>query len=142
MYTTVLHLDHMNDVDGYVNFLCSWATELGLRGVILLPSKQKPRPRHIFVIFDGQGDQSREFVRRLTTQNVDVNMRGTPCKERQSSFVTTLECSSSATKWNPSTAGLERVDVEATRNPLAHLPFVVEYILERRVEDDSKMIRR
>ena len=89
--TTLLHLDHMNDYRGYTKQLCGWARQLKLGGVIFLSLHCDPRPRHIFAVLDSVSDGGTgEFLTRLRTQNVDVTVRGQPCKERMSTVVQEL----------------------------------------------------
>ena len=76
--TTLLHIDHMNDSQGYLGKLRGFASQLNMGGVILFPMDARPRPRHIFAVLDGDPSSTREFLKRLRTENVDVNIRGAP----------------------------------------------------------------
>ena len=100
--TLLLHLDHMNDPKGYCALLCDWSRQLSISGPLFVPFDErhqsltdtKRRPRHVLAVLDCTSpDGGKEFLRRLRTQNVDVTVRGQPCKERMSTVVAELALS-------------------------------------------------
>ena len=67
-----------------------------------------------------------ELLTRLRTQNVDVNMRGQPCKERMSTVVADLPL---AIPFSPDAVGiLEVVETEGAKGSQTHMPFVERLI--------------
>ena len=97
--TLLLHLDHMNDPKGYCALLCDWSRQLSISGPLFVPFDErhqsltdtKRRPRHVLAVLDcASPEGGKEFLRRLRTQNVDVTVRGQPCKERMSTVVAEL----------------------------------------------------
>ena len=142
--TTLLHVDHMNDHQGYIKLLRKWHVELDMHGCILFPVNARPRPRHIFVVIDAEACASQEFLKRLRTENVDVNIRGAPCKERQSSVVRQHKaltmCDDPLGEVAAANPGLEVVELTCTRNPESHLPAACEWLLRRRPIDGVTVI--
>lgn len=136
--TTLLHLDHMNDHKGYTKLMCTWAKQLRLGGVIFLSLHCSPRPRHIFAVLDsptvlgGTG----EFLLRLRTQNVDVNMRGQPCKERMSTVVIELPFAAG----DGCVGAFEVVETEGASGSQSHLPFVRAWLHENRPADAPALV--
>ena len=135
--TTLLHLDHMNDHRGYTKLLQKWCSQLKLGGVIFLSLHCDPRPRHIFAVLDSPTTMggTGEFLTRLRTQNVDVNMRGQPCKERMSTVVADLPLAV-ATPCD----GLAVVETEGAKGSQTHMPFVREWLLSHRPADAEALI--
>ena len=148
--TVLLHIDHMNDWNGYITKLSSWASELQLSGDLLFPSNQKPQPRNIFVIVDGkETSMLNEFLRRLRSKNVDVTIRGLPCKERQSAVVWEQSSDNSSGSnlsivqegADASWSGLKVVKLySATRNPCSHLAEAVDHVLGNRPDDGAVIV--
>jgi hypothetical protein len=100
----LLHIDHMNDSTAYIRKLQLWSEELGL-GVVLLYRMRtkavnatsggrsvtpKGRVEEIFVLLDGPGASTAEFLSRLRTQK----MTGQDRHERKSTVL-----------WDSSSAG-------------------------------------
>jgi hypothetical protein len=138
--TTLLHLDHMNDYKGYTKLLQKWCTQCRLSGVIFLSLHCDPRPRHIFAVLDSPTTMggTGELLTRLRTQNVDVNMRGQPCKERMSTVVADL---SLAIPFSPDAVGmLEVVETEGAKGSQTHMPFVRQWLLSHRPADAETLI--
>jgi len=135
--TGLLHIDHMNDYSSYIKLLLQWAQQLQVKGCILFPENSKPRPRNIFVVMDGAQGSINEFLRRLRTENVDVTIKGHPCKERQSTLVSEIEIDPNQ---QPSSGDLQLVQLSGTRNPLAHLPEASSWLLRNRSQDGPVLI--
>ena len=139
--TTLLHFDHMNDYKGYTKLLQKWCTQLRLGGVIFLSLHCDPRPRHIFAVLDSptvMGGTS-EFLTRLRTQNVDVNMRGQPCKERMSTVVTDLPLVLPMSS-SDGVGTFEVVETEGAKGSQTHMPFVRHWLLTNRPTDAEALI--
>ena len=138
--TTLLHLDHMNDYKGYTKLLQKWCGQLKLGGVIFLSLHCDPRPRHIFAVLDDSATTggTGEFLQRLRTQNVDVNMRGQPCKERMSTVVADLPLAAPvpADGFGP----LAVVETEGAKGSQTHMPFVREWLQSNRPTDAEALI--
>jgi hypothetical protein len=102
--SVLLHIDHMNDSSAYIRKLQLWTDELGLGGVLLYRMRTKAvnatsggrsvtpkgRAEEIFVLLDGLGASTAEFLSRLRTQK----MTGQDRHERKSTVV-----------WDSSSAG-------------------------------------
>lgn len=135
--TTLLHLDHMNDHKGYTKLLQKWCAQCKLGGVLFLSLHCDPRPRHIFCVLDepetlgGTG----EFLTRLRTQNVDVNMRGQACKERMSTVVADLPIADAS-----DVGMLAVVETEGAKGSQTHMPFVRQWLLSHRPTDAEALI--
>lgn len=87
--TTVVILDHINDTKKYYKLLAKWSQQLDLCCVVLAKSPTKAkgdRAKHIVLIIQSVAKNT-EFLRRLRTENVDVNLAGKPCKERCASTI-------------------------------------------------------
>ena len=135
--TTLLHFDHMNDYRGYTKLLNKWTKQLKLGGAIFLSLHCKPRPRHIFAVLDAPNGGTSEFLHRLRTQNVDVNMRGQPCKERMSTVVVDFPLLPET----PSTIGeLQVVETEGSGASKSHILFCREWLRANRLEDAEELI--
>jgi hypothetical protein len=138
--TTLLHLDHMNDYKGYTKLLQKWCSQLRLGGVIFLSLHCDPRPRHVFAVLDspmslgGTG----EFLTRLRTQNVDVNMRGQPCRERMSTVIADLPRGLPMPVDGVGT--LVVVETEGAKGSQTHMPFVRQWLLTHRPADATTLI--
>ena len=155
--TTVIHFDHMNDYQGYTKLLSKWTKQLRLGGVLFLSLHCKPRPRHIFAVLDSPpigGGGTAEFLTRLRTQNVDVNMRGKPCKERMSTVIAEfpsllLSTTTVDDNWEHEQMssigdivldGFKVVESEGTKGSQTHMPYVRDWIREFRPEDAETII--
>lgn len=144
-----MHLDHMNDVKGYCGLLCEWSKQLAIGGALFVPfdkrhkslTDTKRRPRHILAVLDCPSpDGGKEFLRRLKTQNVDVTVRGKPCKERMSTIVAELPPSDLfLTEAAPS---LELIRLDGSAGPQAHMPAVRSWLRAARPSDADTIIAR
>ena len=142
--TTIVHLDHMNDSKGYCKTLSRWCQNLKLGGVLFLATHHKPRPRHIFALIDAPSScqsQTDDFLQRLRTQNVDVNMRGQPCKERMSTVVATLPAPSKYISAIDNSLGLQIVETEGSKKSQTHMPFVRQWLKDYRPEYADDLIK-
>lgn len=89
--TTVVMIDHINDTRRYYKMLTKWSQQLNMACIILAksPSNAKgDRTKHIVMILQSP-DSNEEFMQRLRTERVDVNLAGKPCKERCAAAVLT-----------------------------------------------------
>jgi hypothetical protein len=89
--TTVVMIDHINDTKRYYKMLTKWSQQLNMACIILAktPSNAKgDRTKHIVMILQSP-DCNAEFMQRLKTEKVDLNMAGKPCKERCAAAVLT-----------------------------------------------------
>jgi hypothetical protein len=89
--TTTIILDHINDTKKYFKALEKWSQQLQLSCIVLAKSatgEKGDRTRHVIIVIQSQ-DENSEFLKRLKTENVDVNMAGKPCKERCSTTLLT-----------------------------------------------------
>ena len=79
-----------------------------------------------------------EFLTRLRSQNVDVNMRGQPCKERQSTVVADLPLAApiSAEMLGAFTV----VETEGSKGSQSHMPFVRAWLQTHRPSDAEVLI--
>lgn len=142
--TTIVHLDHMNDYKGYCKILSKWCKQLKIGGVIFLATHHKPRPRHIFTLIDAPSScqsQTDEFLQRLRTQNVDVNMRGQPCKERMSTVVATFPAPIRYIDAIDDSLGLQIVETEGSNKSQTHMPFVRQWLQDYRPEYADQLIK-
>ena len=142
--TTVVHLDHMNDFKGYTKILSKWCKQLKLGGCIFLATHHKPRPRHIFTLIDAPSSgqaQTDEFLQRLRTQNVDVNMRGQPCKERMPTVVATLPAPTKYIEAIDDSLGLQIIETEGSNKSQTHMPFVRQWLKDYRPEYADELIK-
>lgn len=139
--TTLLHLDHMNDHKGYTKLLCKWCSQLKLGGVIFLSLHCDPRPRHIFAVLDAPSVMAGtgEFLTRLRSQNVDVTIRGQPCKERQSTVVAELPLMHAAST-DDGVGAFTVVETEGAKGSQSHMPFVRQWLNEHRPADADVLI--
>ena len=139
--TTLLHLDHMNDHKGYTKLLSLWTKQCRLTGVLFLSLHCDPRPRHIWCILDSPsalGGGTGEFLSRLRSNNVDVNMRGQPCKERMSTVVADVS-STLATELSLGD-GLQIIETEGAKGSQTHMPFVRDWLRTHRSGDAETLI--
>ena len=137
--TTLLHLDHMNDHRGYSKKLASWAQQLKLGGVLFLSLHCDPRPRHIFCVIDAPDTlkSTGEFLTRLRTQNVDVNMR---VWNRMSNVVAEFPLACSSVPLPASDVEFQIVETEGAASSQSHLPFVRHWLREKRPADAESLI--
>lgn len=148
--TILLHLDHMNDVKGYCGLLCEWSRQLSLDGVLFVPRDErhraltdtKRRPRHVLAVLDcSSPEDGKEFLRRLRTQNVDVTVRGVPCREKMSTVVAELTTGARA-KGASEAKGLELIQLDGSAGPQAHMPDVRDWLRTARPDDAEDIIAR
>lgn len=75
----LLRVDHMNSPKSYCATLASWCSELNISGCILSCLRGR---LGILILIDGTPPAIKEYLRRHRTQYVDIDKRGTKCKER------------------------------------------------------------
>ena len=85
-YVTVIEIDHMRNQTKYVKCLEQFAKQIGLKILILHLSY---KCKHWLILVHNNQDQSKQFLKNLKTQSVDVDSKGKPCKERLSSVIAT-----------------------------------------------------
>ena len=94
----ILLIDHMNDSRGYTKKLSFWAKQLGLMGIQLFRSPSMASSEHrvedVIVMLHGCCRDVSEWLCRLRTRKVDVNVRGSACKERKSTVICKLNMAS------------------------------------------------
>ncbi|CAN0029835.1 unnamed protein product, partial [Heterosigma akashiwo] len=83
-YTNVLYLDHMRDEKLYTRKLSGWAQDLGLTGAVVFKAGSK---RNVHIFIEGSDGGLKAFMKRLRTENVDVDSKGRSCRERMMSVV-------------------------------------------------------
>lgn len=139
LHSTLIHLDHMNDHRGYIKTMSKWVQQhTSLQGVVFLPLHCHPRPRHIFILLEepisNENSATQDFLKRLRSQNVDVNQRGQPCKERMSTVVTTLSVpkSNQTNEQQQLNNELLVVETNGSRASQSHMPFVRDWISQHR----------
>ena len=74
----------------------------------------------------------------VRTQNVDVTVRGVPCKEKMSTVVAELATSASASE----VKGLELIQLDGSAGPQAHMPVVWDWLRTARPGDAEDIIAR
>eukprot|EP00887_Chlorella_sp_A99_P003627 scaffold7.g3627.t1 len=84
-HVALLRLDHMRDRAGYSRLIRGWAGELGLSGRLLFLGSGGSAV--ILLLLEGPAAALREYLVRHRTQNVDVDSKGRPCRERMMSVV-------------------------------------------------------
>lgn len=87
--TAIIILDHINDSKRYYKALSNFAHQLSLSCIVFAKNPSNTagdRIKYAIVIIQSQSNNS-EFIRKLKTENVDLNKAGKPCKERCSSTI-------------------------------------------------------
>ena len=98
-HVCVAKLDHMRNEQKYLKLLSSWAKELDIYGKILHTGSHA-----IYVIITGTSASSvNEFLKQWRTQNVDVDSKGRPCKEKLLRVVCQRELSNFVASWSRDT---------------------------------------
>ena len=95
----ILLIDHMNDSRGYTKKLAHWDKQLGLVGMQLFRHCPSSSHMHRFegvllLLYGARGEDVSEWLCRLRTHKVDLNARGTACKERKSTVLAQLDAES------------------------------------------------
>ena len=80
-----------------------------------------------------------EFLTRLRSQNVDVTIRGQPCKERQSTVVAELPLMHAAST-DDGVGAFTVVETEGAKGSQSHMPFVRQWLNEHRPADADVLI--
>ena len=75
----IIQLEHMRDKRNYIKTIETWSNELGIHGAIIFYGKLK-----VLIILLGTELSIKSFNQNLKTQNVDIDSRGRPCKEKLS----------------------------------------------------------
>ena len=73
----VIKIDHMRNSADYVKTLEKWCEQLGVQAVLLISGDQG-----LVFILEGQKSNTAHFIINWKTTNIDVDIRGKPCKER------------------------------------------------------------
>ena len=73
----VIKIDHMRNSADYVKTLEKWCDQLAVRAVLLISSDLG-----LVFILEGQKSNTAHFIINWKTTNIDVDIRGKPCKER------------------------------------------------------------
>ena len=81
-FVSIIHLDHMRDKRNYIKTIEKWSKELEINGNIIFHGKQ-----NVFLVLLGSEDSLKSFHQQLKTQNVDIDSRGRPCKEKLSKIL-------------------------------------------------------
>ena len=81
-FVSIIHLVHMRDKRNYIKTIEKWSKELEITGDIIFHGKLK-----VFLILLGSEDSLKSFHQQLKTQNVDIDSRGRPCKEKLSKIL-------------------------------------------------------
>ena len=85
-FVTIIEIDHMRNQAKYVKCLGQFARQIGLKLLVLhLNYKSK----HWVILVHDNLEQSKQFLKNLKTQLIDVDSKGKPCKERLSSVIAT-----------------------------------------------------
>ena len=79
VYTCIIQLDHMRDKRKYIKIIERWSNDLHINGTIIFYGKTK-----IFLVLIGEEKNLNRFQQLLKTNNVDIDSRGRPCKEKLS----------------------------------------------------------
>jgi len=86
---TLIEIDHMRNQTKYVKYLQAWASQLSISLLIL---HLEFLSKHWILLNYTEDNELKQFMKNLKTQNVDVDSKGKPCKERLS----TILCSRSS----------------------------------------------
>ena len=96
----VVRIDHMNDSKNYMKALKKWCEQLGLAARVFYreagTTKASGRVEAIVVVLEGPDDAVSGWLTRLRSEYVDVDGRGTKCKERKSTVMCRREMTDSA----------------------------------------------
>jgi solute carrier family 25 carnitine/acylcarnitine transporter 20/29 len=88
----VVRIDHMNASKPYLAKLAKWASQLGLAGVVYVRGnevtiKRGGRIEGISVVLEGGEEAISGWLTRLRSEYVDVDSRGSKCKERKATVL-------------------------------------------------------
>ncbi|CAD5124510.1 DgyrCDS12790 [Dimorphilus gyrociliatus] len=75
-YNTLLQVHHMRAKEKYIKNIRTWMRNFDLTGRILFYKK------FIYIVLQGKDENTKKFLREYKTNNVDVDSKGQPCKER------------------------------------------------------------
>ena len=73
----VIKIDHMRNSSDYVKTLEKWCDQLGVQAVLFISSDQG-----LVFLLEGEKSNTSHFILNWKTSNIDVDIRGRPCKER------------------------------------------------------------
>ena len=73
----VVKIDHMRNSSAYVKTLKSWTEMFSLRSVLFVS-----RDRGLILLSEGRREDLNKLVIAWKTENVDVDSKGKPCKEK------------------------------------------------------------
>ena len=85
LIVTLVEIDHMRNQVKYVKHLQTWTTQLDIK---LFVVHLEFLSKH-WLLIQSTEDQLKQFMKNLKTQNVDVDSKGKPCKERLSTILYT-----------------------------------------------------
>ena len=81
-FVCIIQLEHMRDKKNYIKTIERWCRELEIRGHIIFYGKLK-----VFLVLLGSEKSLKSFQQQLKTNNVDIDSRGRPCKEKLSTVL-------------------------------------------------------
>ena len=81
-FICIIQLEHMRDKRNYIKTIETWSNELGINGAIIFYGKLK-----VLIVLLGTEVSIKSFNQNLRTQNVDIDSRGRPCKEKLSKML-------------------------------------------------------
>ena len=83
---TLIEIDHMRNQTKYVKHLQAWTSQLSISVLIL---HVEFLAKHWILVNYTEENELKQFMKNLKTQNVDVDSKGKPCKERLSTILCT-----------------------------------------------------
>ena len=83
---TLIEIDHMRNQTKYVKHLQAWTSQLSISILIL---HVEFLAKHWILVNYTEENELKQFMKNLKTQNVDVDSKGKPCKERLSTILCT-----------------------------------------------------
>ena len=81
-FICIIQLEHMRDKRNYIKTIEAWSNELGIHGAVIFYGKLK-----VLIVLLGTEVGIKSFNQNLKTQNVDIDSRGRPCKEKLSKIL-------------------------------------------------------
>lgn len=88
LFLELTYIDHMRDYKNYLKLLTEWTNQLNLEGNLIHKKITTGElTKAVYLVLKGYKANLSEFNQRLRTQNVDVNSRGKPCKEKMSKLL-------------------------------------------------------
>lgn len=145
--TTLFHLDHMNDHRGYQAVgKVGEATEARRRSIpfVALPAAAEAHLLPLGFATGALGGTG-EFLTRLRTRDVDVTIRGKPCKERMSTVVAEFPLLLPPPGENQNSEDkvpndFRVVETEGGNGSQTHMPFVRDWLSREYGPEDAAAI--